>query len=1580
MKHAPTGALTRASLLACAALCATSTTHAANQVWSATPTDALFQTGTNWVGGAAPGTAAGGYTNATRNNDVATFSAAVGILGGAANPIQTDPNRFLKGFTFDTAAAGSHVVGVAGGNQLQLDQGGVIVLNPTVENPQTVNADIRVRAQSSFNPTYTLRNNATLSTATLTVGGTLQVACSTGRGTNWTLDGSNTGDNLFNGIFSTSAGAGSGGFTALTKTGSGTWRVTGTNTLPSVAVNSGTLIASTPSALGTAGITVSGGILQFNNLALSNSLVTLSGTGTVKATGTSSINLATVSAAAPSTVALATDASSDVLTIGTGANSVTGGQAGSILAITGPGTVVLPLASTYAGTWSINSGLLRTDAPNALGTSSIVGFGNASTGTLRLNGNNSTIAGLSSTATPGTATVENGSASPVTLTVNPAGNASFHGLIQDGGSGSLALVKGGSASQTIASANTYTGGTTVTQGALIVANGTGSATGTGPLAVNATGVLGGAGSVAGAVTVSSGGKVAPGTGVGNLTVGSLDLDAGSTLELEFSGTNDSITVSGSSGLTIDGGAITLLQEGTSNPFATPGTYNIIAYNGSILGTGENALTVANPQPGFGYSFAANGTHVTLTIATTGAIRNWTNPAGGTWADNANWDGSFPTAQGDSANFITNLVGGPATITLDGNKTVGGIVFNSPANSYTIVQGSGGSLILDNGSSGSSILDSAGVHFLNVPLTLTTNTVVDTTAPADAITLGDVVSGPGTLSKTGPGSLTLSGANTFAGKLNLSGGTTTFASGGLGAGNLDIDASTLVWAAGNTEDITAGGRIITFGTLPVSFNTGSNDVLLAAGFGGAGTSAFTKAGTGKLTLGADTTFSGNVTIAAGSLQLGTGGATGSVSAANLVNNGQLVVNRNADLILAAVITGTGGLAQNGPSILDLTGTNTFTGDTTIAAGGTIRLLNGLGLSGSTLLYPAAGGTLDFDNNFAVTLGALSGSKDLALNNASLGPVALTVGGNNATTTYSGVLSGDGSLTKTGSGVMTLGTAHSYLGATNVANGGGTGGLTLDSGAVINGGAVNVTQTSRLIVNAGASLTSSAASTVNNAGTFYPRLEVAGGSVAFNGGLSALGNANNGYLILLDGGSFSASSVTLGRSALNQGLTEPGAAGLTGSGGTGLVILDGSASITGALNVGGASTSINSTASARIDGGSLTVGGATTIGVNNGGRYSGLDVTGGTFTSTDTVGGVILGQTVAGPAAFLVRGGTANVERVQFGQAAVNSIAVTHVFNGELYVGSGGMVLGSTDPGFVATLKLSGGTLGAKDNWSTSLPVVTANTFEVKAADAINAPFNITFSGAVSGTGSLLKSGGGTLALTGTYSYSGATEVDAGTLQLDTATLSDTAAVDVSATGSATLFLNHGSTDTVSAFLIDGVDQGSGTFTSVTHPGRISGGGSLYVAPSDPFIPWAAGFGLTGPDAEKTADPDKDGLNNLLEFALDGNPASGAASGKVRSRVETVGADQALVITVPVRNGAVFAGSPAKTATIDEIVYTIQGSNNLAAFDQAVSEIAASAAGMPALNTGWSYRSFRLDGAIPARGATGFLRADAADATP
>ena len=166
-----------------------------------------------------------------------------------------------------------------------------------------------------------------------------------------------------------------------------------------------------------------------------------------------------------------------------------------------------------------------------------------------------------------------------------------------------------------------------------------------------------------------------------------------------------------------------------------------------------------------------------------------------------------------------------------------------------------------------------------------------------------------------------------------------------------------------------------------------------------------------------------------------------------------------------------------------------------------------------------------------------------------------------------------------------------------------------------------------------------------------------------------------------------------------------------------------------------------------------------------------------------------------------------------------------------------------------------------------------------------------------------------------------------------------------------------------------------------PDDAAGFGSVQVtsAAITGFTEWIAAFdfsGFTNPDLSKSGDPDGDGKNNLQEFALNGNPASAAASGKVRSAVETSGAEGALVLTLPVRGNPAFAGSPALSAVAGEVRYRIEGTNDFGVFDQEVIEVTpASAGGMPVLDAGWSYRSFRLGGAIGGatpRGPKGFLR--------
>lgn len=1139
-------------------------------------------------------------------------------------------------------------------------------------------------------------------------------------------------------------------------------------------------------------------------------------------------------------------------------------------------------------------------------------------------------------------------------------------------SGAGALAVNGSGVLTLSGANTYGGSTTISSGTLVAANASGSATSTGALSLASGATLGGSGSISGATTTASGSHLRPGaitptsTAVGTLTTGSLALAGGTTLHAEFTDSTvyDKIVVSNTNGLTAAASLanpvmVDLRVANSTAKWTTPGTYDLIQFSGSFTGNANDLFEVdpASQQAGLTYTFSVAGSSIRLTVG--GALPSiWNVDAAGNWSLAGNWLNGAPNGVGATATFGSTITG-PRTVTLDASRTAGILQFNN-ANSYTII-GSTPVLTLDQSTGSSEINILQGDHTIAAKLALTDPLLVTLANAGDSIALLGDISGAGSITKSSPGDLSLGGSNTFAGAVNFSNGLLTFGNNSLGSGSLTLNAATLAWSPSNTQDIS--NRPITFGDSAVTFLMDSN-VTLANNFGLTGLAPFSKDGGGTLTLAADTTFLGNVSVLNGALTLGNGGTTGSVLGDVALGAGTtLTVNRSDSPLVGNLITGAGDLVLTGAGDKALSRANTFTGTTTIS-GGTLVLLEALALQNSTLLYNNGGGTLDFDNLFAATIGALEGNKDLALDNIFTTPVALTAGGNGATTSYTGILSGSGAFVKAGTGTLSLSGAHSFSGSTAV--NGGT--LYLEPTAVLNNSAINVGATGRLVIDGG-TITSVGTGNVANSPAGPATFELVAGSASFPAGLNGTGNSANNYLISAIGGTLTASSMSIGRGGLIY-TAEP----VEGSTGIGFYVNGADVDIAGGFSMG-VTSGANSSVSARIDSGSLDIGGPIVVGLNNGGRWSVIDVNGGTFTSSDAASGITLGGPLQGNAALLARSGVASVERIQFGQGAIAGTSTVNVMNiGELYVGAGGMVLGSTAPGFVATLKLSGGTLGAKAPWSTALPVATSGNFTVKAADASGTANNITFTGTLSGTGNLDKTGAGTLALNGGYSHTGTTTVSLGTLTLPTATLSDTATVEVKTGG--TLNLTHGQQDTVAAFLVNGTAQGTGIFTSVTHPGLITGSGSLRVV-SDPFAGWISGYPtLTGPDADKTADPDRDGLSNFEEFALNENPTLSAASGKIRSRIEAVAGNQALVITLPVRNGATFDNlpGPAADATIDKVIYTIRGGNNLSVFDQGVSEIVASTAGMPALDTGWTYHSFRLDGNIGGgtpRGPKGFI---------
>ncbi|MEK7951098.1 beta strand repeat-containing protein [Luteolibacter soli] len=135
----------------------------------------------------------------------------------------------------------------------------------------------------------------------------------------------------------------------------------------------------------------------------------------------------------------------------------------------------------------------------------------------------------------------------------------------------------------------------------------------------------------------------------------------------------------------------------------------------------------------------------------------------------------------------------------------------------------------------------------------------------------------------------------------------------------------------------------------------------------------------------------------------------------------------------------------------------------------------------------------------------------------------------------------------------------------------------------------------------------------------------------------------------------------------------------------------------------------------------------------------------------------------------------------------------------------------------------------------------------------------------------------------------------------------------------------------------------------------------------YSSWATAEGLTPANNDPTADPDKDGQINLMEFALNSTALSGTSSGKVVGKVGTVGGQQALTITLPVRTGVSFTGTTELTGTADGVLYHIQASDDTGTWNLQVSEVTGADAttiqtGLPALQTGWTYRTFRSPGPI------------------
>jgi fibronectin-binding autotransporter adhesin len=700
----------------------------------------------------------------------------------------------------------------------------------------------------------------------------------------------------------------------------------------------------------------------------------------------------------------------------------------------GSSTLTLSTANTYTGLTTVSGGTLIAASNSALGSSTAATAG-LSIGAAAVDFTSAAPAIASLTSTVAGASVVLGNSANSTATVLTVGgnNAStiFGGSISDlsvtNSAAVGSLIKVGTGTLTLTAVNTYTGTTTINAGTLkLDANQGGSISTTLPL------ILGGG-------TFTLLGKTGAAT---SDTIGGLTLNSGSGSGFAVDGGNSTSTSLNVVGPITATTAGTSLNISTATSGSTTGIVTTTQANVNGILSGRITLN--------GSDFAANG--VTPGTSPIGApTYTAISTSGGTNSNNSLVNNSAALGAGITTTNslkITDTSAGQS-LTIDGGKTLaltsGGLLFTG-ASDYSITGGT-----LESASPGPSDLI---VHQYG----------------AGTLTIGSSIAdgnGSSTLTKAGPGTLVLGGANNYSGTTFVNAGT-------LVLNGTNTSPTYLVNSA--TLSLGAGGAINN-GAVTIS-GSGSLIETAANGLSGSSTLQLTSSAATAI-LSQPNSYAGNTTITAGTLQLananavqnsnvnlnvaggltfapsiGTftlGGLTGSTNLP-LVDTATLPVTvqlaNTGSTSYSGVLSGGGGVTQIGSGTTTLTAANTYTGMTTVSAG-TLVATNNASFGNTTaataglLLNPTAGtATVDFTSanpNIASLTSSGAGTANIVLGNAGATPNAttLSVGFNNATTTFSGVISdlsgtnatAAGALTKVGTGALVLTAANTYSGITS-----------------------------------------------------------------------------------------------------------------------------------------------------------------------------------------------------------------------------------------------------------------------------------------------------------------------------------------------------------------------------------------------------------------------------------------------------------------------------------------------------------------------------------------------------------------------
>jgi autotransporter-associated beta strand protein len=433
-------------------------------------------------------------------------------------------------------------------------------------------------------------------------------------------------------------------------------------------------------------------------------------------------------------------------------------------------------------------------------------------------------------------------------------------------------------------------------------------------------------------------------------------------------------------------------------------------------------------------------------------------------------------------------------------------------------------------------------------------------------------------------------------------------------------------------------------------------------------------------------------------------------------------------------------KNGTSTLTLSGNNTYSGTTTINAG-TLTVSGGSAIVDTGAVTIASGAAFNIGAN--ETVGSIAGAGNIAL-----GSYTLTSGGDNSSTTLSGVISGTGNLIKSGTGNLTLTGISTFNGNTTISAG----------KLVVNGSAAN----SAVTIGNGATLA--------GGGTVGAVTVGAGGLIAPG---NSPGNIYASTLTLGGGGGYTweVANVT-GTAGLDWDL-------ITVGGGSGAATITANATNQFTIYISGNPTgwdTNNSTSWNIIDWGTVTNFDASFFSVNTTAFTGTAPV--GTWAVSNTGGYLNLAYNAGDPTwnggtgnwstGFIptVNGNNKNIYFVGNSTAtATNDIAIGTVasvasitFNSTAGAFTLDANSGSAGYDTASALQLNGNIVNNSNATQTINLALTSNATRVYDA----ASGNLVIGGAISGVGGLTKNGSGTLTLSGNNTYAGSTTINNGTL--------------------------------------------------------------------------------------------------------------------------------------------------------------------------------------------------------------------------